>query len=311
MAASRVRWRPLSGVLLLDKPVGPSSNDALQQARRLFRAAKAGHTGALDPLASGLLPILFGEATKLSALLLEGDKAYVADVCLGIATRTGDGEGEVVARSDPSSVTESTLRAVLAAYVGEHDQLPPMYSALKSGGRKLYELAREGQQVERVPRRVRIHALELLDFAPGRFRMAVRCSKGTYIRTLAEDLAAALGQCAHLSALRRTAAGPFVEPPMLSLGEIATAAAQGDAQLDRLLLPPAAAVADRPALQVDAAQADLLGAGGRIRVGLRPEFAPGDPVPVLDPAGRLRGLAEIGADGVLQPRRWLQYSDHL
>jgi tRNA pseudouridine55 synthase len=194
--------------LLLDKPVGITSNAALQRAKRLLGARKAGHAGTLDPLASGLLIVLFGEATKFAGPLLEDDKAYVATVRLGERTATGDSEGEVLERR-PVAITEAQVRAILPRFLGEIEQIPPMFSALKSEGRPLYELARKGVTVDRRPRRVRIARLELLRFDSPDAELEVRCSKGTYIRTLAEDLGAAVGSCAHLAALRRTASGGF------------------------------------------------------------------------------------------------------
>ena len=197
-----------AGGLLLDKPLGVSSNFALQKAKKIMGARKAGHAGTLDPLASGLLVLLFGEATKLSGVLLDADKEYLATLKLGERTSTGDAEGEVV-ESKPFHGTEAELRQVLARFCGEIEQLPPMYSALKHGGVPLYRLARRGEDVERPRRRVTIALLELLAFRPPLAELRVRCSKGTYVRTLAEDIGRALGNCAHLAALRRTAAGAF------------------------------------------------------------------------------------------------------
>lgn len=298
-------WRAVDGVVVLDKPLGLSSNEALQRARRLFRAAKGGHAGALDPLASGVLPLLFGEATKLSGLLLGGDKHYEAEVTLGVRTRTGDAEGEAVAHSDPSQLTRADLEAVLPDFHGEIEQLPPMYSALKRDGRPLYLLAREGVEVERGSRRVIIHALKLLDFTPQRFSFSVHCSKGTYVRTLAEDLAAAVGQAAHLSALRRTQAGPFMLAQAVTLDRLDGAVqARGDQALCEWLLPPAALVSDRLCAVVDDTDAQRLAAGLSVLAGDLARFEP--PIPVLDRQGRLLGLADCNPAGRLQPRRWLR-----
>ncbi|KAB2921992.1 MAG: tRNA pseudouridine(55) synthase TruB, partial [Dechloromonas sp.] len=199
-------WQRVDGVLLLDKPLGLTSNDALQKARRLFSAAKGGHTGTLDPAATGLLPLCFGEATKFSADLLDADKTYEAVVQLGVTTDSGDAEGQVVATA-PVTVGEAEVRQALPRFTGAIEQIPPMHSALKRNGRPLYELARKGIEVERAPRAVTIHGLELLDFAGDRLTLRVRCSKGTYIRVLAADLGQALGCGAHLVGLRRTAVG--------------------------------------------------------------------------------------------------------
>jgi tRNA pseudouridine55 synthase len=204
----RSRWKPVHGVLLLDKPVGLSSNDALQKARRLFSAARAGHTGTLDPLASGLLPVCFGEATRFAGLMLDADKEYVARVRLGVSTTTGDAEGEVLGTL-PVDVDRLRLEDALRAHLGDIEQIPPMHSALKHAGKPLYEYARAGETVERAIRRVRIHDIELLACELPEFTMRVRCSKGTYIRTLAEDIGSMLGCGGHLSGLRRTLTGPL------------------------------------------------------------------------------------------------------
>ena len=205
----RLPRRALHGVLLLDKPLGLSSNDALQRVKRLLRAEKAGHTGTLDPLATGLLPLCFGAATKFSQLNLEADKAYIATLHLGQTTTTADREGEVVLER-PLTFSPAQLQDALQSLRGEIDQVPPMHSALKHEGKALYELARQGVEVERAPRRITIHALELLSQAGETMQILVRCSKGTYIRTLAQDLGELLGCGAHLSALRRTDAGKLL-----------------------------------------------------------------------------------------------------
>jgi tRNA pseudouridine55 synthase len=204
----RSNWQALDGVLLLDKPAGMTSNAALQKVRRLFNAAKAGHTGTLDPMATGLLPLAFGEATKFSQMLLDADKVYVARVSLGVETDTGDADGQQIA-SAPVALEHESIVAALREFAGEIEQIPPMYSALKLNGKALYEYARAGIEVERAPRRVCIHALELQDTGPDWFVMRVHCSKGTYIRTLAIDIGRVLGCGAHLSALRRTAIAGF------------------------------------------------------------------------------------------------------
>src|SRR5258708_6091669 len=198
----------MDGALLLDKPVGLTSNAALQRAKKALGARKAGHAGTLDPLASGLLIVLFGEATKFAGPLLESDKEYLARVKLGERTSTGDAEGEVL-ETKPVGVSAAQVEVVVGRFRGEIEQTPPMYSALKHGGVPLYKLARRGESVERRPRRVRIDELEMLEFASPLLELRVRCSKGTYVRTLAEDIGAALGTGAHLAGLRRTAAGRF------------------------------------------------------------------------------------------------------
>lgn len=205
----KIERRAVHGVLMLDKPLGLTSNDALQKAKRLLRAEKAGHTGTLDPLATGLLPLTFGAATKFSQVSLEADKAYRATLQLGATTTTGDGEGEVLERREVD-VTPEQIQAACAAFTGPIAQMPPMYSALKHQGRALYELAREGITVERQPRHITIHTLDIVDWQPAQALLVidVRCTKGTYIRTLAEDIGARLGCGAHLAGLRRTASGP-------------------------------------------------------------------------------------------------------
>lgn len=262
----RLPRRALHGVLLLDKPLGLSSNDALQKVKRIFRAEKAGHTGTLDPLATGLLPLCFGAATKFSQLNLDADKAYEATVQLGQTTTTGDREGDVL-RERPVAFTADQLLASLARLRGEIDQVPPMHSALKHEGKALYELARKGEVVERAPRRVTIHALDLLSHDGDSLRLAVRCSKGTYIRTLAEDLGELLGCGAHLSALRRTASGPLTLNHAITLEQLS---AEDDAQRLTHLLPPDTLLADCPLIRLEATEAGKLLAGIRRRTALPP-----------------------------------------
>lgn len=199
----------VSGIILLDKRLGVSSNQALQEVRRLFNANKAGHTGSLDPLATGLLPLCFGEATKVSALMLDDDKRYQVTIKLGVMTDTGDSEGQIIAEMAVPDFSESQLLDCLQHFTGEIEQVPPMYSALKHQGKKLYELAREGKTVDRPARRITIYAIQLLSFNSQQISLDVRCSKGTYIRSLAEDIGHYLGSCGTVSALRRTASGQF------------------------------------------------------------------------------------------------------
>ena len=215
--ARRRRGLPVNGVLLLDKPKGMSSNHALQRVRRLFEAQKAGHTGTLDPMATGLLPICLGEATKFSAHLLEADKVYRTRVELGVITDTGDAEGTVIERREVQRFSAQDIEAVLSHFRGEIDQVPPMYSALKHQGKKLYELAREGKHVERAARRINVYDARLLSLDDHAFELEVSCSKGTYIRTLAEDIGLMLGCGAHISALRRLKTGPFGADTMWTL----------------------------------------------------------------------------------------------
>ncbi len=241
------RRRPVDGVLLLDKPSGMTSNAALQRVKWLLRADKAGHTGALDPLATGVLPLCFGEATKYSQHLLDADKAYRAGAKLGVITATGDADGEVIAEHPVPALDRAALEAVLARFRGEIAQVPSMYSALKRDGKPLYELARQGITVEREARRVQIYQLDLEALTADTFTVVARVSKGTYIRSLVEDIGQALGCGAHVTSLRRLSAGGFDLPASVTLAQVeAVAEAEGLAGLDRLLLPPETLLAGWP-----------------------------------------------------------------
>ncbi|BDU53140.1 tRNA pseudouridine(55) synthase TruB [Limnohabitans sp. INBF002] len=265
MPRVRVQRRPVHGVLLLDKPIGLSSNDALQKAKWLLRAEKAGHTGTLDPLATGVLPLCFGAATKFSQLHLDADKTYETTVRLGIKTSTADAEGEVI-QQRPVTCTVGQVVEVLDRFMGPITQVPPMYSALKKDGKALYEYARAGETVEREPRHVVIHDLELLEMqlngdAPF-LRLRVTCSKGTYIRTLGEDIAEALGCGGHLSALRRVATGPFDEADCVTLEDLT---AMDEPQREARLMPVQCLLADHTAVTLDAENAGRFLSGVRRR----------------------------------------------
>jgi tRNA pseudouridine55 synthase len=253
-------FRPLDGVLLFDKPLELSSNDALQKVRRLFQAEKAGHTGTLDPLATGLLPICFGEATKFSNALLDADKTYHALLRLGQTTTTGDAEGEIVAKH-PVEVQQSDIDAVLTKFRGEILQLPPMHSALKHQGKPLYDYARKGETIEREPRSVTIHELKLKNFSGNEMDITVRCSKGTYIRTLAEDIGAALGCGAHLIGLRRTAIAHFDLNNSHTWQQLA---AMNDEERAACVMPLESLMPDLPRLQLDTVQVLRLAQGQRL-----------------------------------------------
>jgi tRNA pseudouridine55 synthase len=255
-------YRSLDGVLLFDKPLELSSNDALQKVRRLFQAEKAGHTGTLDPLATGLLPICFGEATKFSMALLDADKTYRALLRLGQTTTTGDAEGEIIAEH-PVEAGQAEVDAVLARFRGEIQQLPPMHSALKHQGKPLYEYIRKGETIERELRSVVIHELLLNSFSGKEKEMdiTVRCSKGTYIRTLAEDIGAALGCGAHLIGLRRTAIAHFDLNDAYTLQQLA---AMTEAERDACVLPLESLMPGMPRLQLDAVQVQRLAQGQRL-----------------------------------------------
>ncbi|MCF6263838.1 MAG: tRNA pseudouridine(55) synthase TruB [Xanthomonadales bacterium] len=256
MARQR-RGRDIHGILLLDKPAGISSNRALQIVKRIFQAKKAGHTGSLDPFATGLLPICFGEATKVSAFMLDADKCYRATAKLGEKTTTADSEGEVCEQQPVPDLSDAEINAVFAGFHGPQTQIPPMYSALKMDGKKLYELARKGIEVERPARKLFIHKLELCGWNKPQLVFDVCSSKGTYIRVLAEDIAIALGSCAHLTDLRRTRAGDFNVEHALSIEqlELLLREDESETQLDNLLLPVDAALQDFSRLDLSPQQA--------------------------------------------------------
>ena len=292
--------RNVNGVVLLDKPLGMSSNEALQAVKRLFQAAKAGHTGSLDPLATGLLPLCFGEATKLSAYLLDADKHYWTVARLGVRTSTGDAEGEAVQTRPVGTYSADQIEAALARFRGEIEQVPPMYSALKHQGKRLYELARAGVEVERPPRPVTIHALRLLGRGPDSLELDLRCSKGTYVRTLVEDLGEVLGCGAHVAELRRVGVGPYDGSRMVTLEELERRAEQGPEALDEALLPVDTAVADWPRVTFDADSAYYVRQGQAVQV-------PGAPteglVALYGPQGRFLGVGQILDDGRVGPKR--------
>ncbi|MCL2590975.1 MAG: tRNA pseudouridine(55) synthase TruB [Betaproteobacteria bacterium] len=297
----------VNGVLLLDKPSGITSNSALQTARRLLAARKAGHTGTLDPMASGLLPLTFGEATKFSQMLLDADKTYEAGVKLGIQTDTGDTEGTVLS-TQPVAVDETGLRAALVNFTGEIEQTPPMYSALKHNGKPLYEYARAGVEIERAPRRVTVAELTLLLFQKDRFVIRVACSKGAYIRSLAIDIGTALGCGAHLDSLRRTRIGDFDLSGSVTLDALeATALAQRDA----LLAPVDALLKGFPKLELERASARLILQGQPLYLPTQGKTVPsqnlGDCVRLYGPDGFL-GLGQRKEDGQIWPKRLIDSS---
>lgn len=320
----RTVFRPLDGILLLDKPAGLSSNQALQHVRRLLRAEKGGHTGALDPLATGLLPLCFGEATKIAGLLLGGRKAYEAEVRLGATTDTDDADGQVLRERPVPSLARAAVEAALAPFLGRIRQRPPIYSALKQGGEPLYAKARRGETIEVAEREVEVEAITLLALEGDRLRLAVTCGSGTYIRSLARDLGERLGCGAHITALRRTWVEPFNPPLMYTFEALealeAVAAAGGEPALDALLLPVEAGLAHWPAVVVDAAQALRLGQGQAVSGlkslpqdgGTPPAGGPSGPNPdsvnLLDESGRSLGLGEWREDGQLWPKRLFRWA---
>ncbi|MEJ2394176.1 MAG: tRNA pseudouridine(55) synthase TruB [Candidatus Thiodiazotropha sp.] len=304
MGRRRNRGRNISGVLLLDKPIGMTSNKALQEVKFLFKAAKAGHTGSLDPLATGLLPICFGEATKLSAFLLDADKHYRVRVKLGETTTTADAEGEVVEKIDPSGVSEQDLREVMGDFLGEQQQLPPMYSAIKHQGERLYKLARQGVEVERETRTIHIHSLDLLSFELPEFELNVHCSKGTYVRTLAEDIGKRLGCGAHVIGLRRTGVGPYDDQSMVTLEQIQSAFADKRFQeMDEWMLPLESALAEWPEVNLTADAAFYLQQGQPILV---PNAPTSGWVRLYANQSDFLGVGQILDDGRVAPKRLMQ-----
>ncbi len=303
MSRNRHKGRRVDGILLLDKPRGITSNQALQKVKRLFNARKAGHTGNLDPLASGVLPICLGEATKMSAFLLDADKRYQGVVHLGERTSSGDAEGEVIERQPVPELDEQQVNAVLRRFVGEIQQIPPMHSALKRQGQPLYKLARQGIEVERKPRIVTIHELQLLEISGKELHLDIHCSKGTYIRTLAEDIGQALGCCAYLGGLVRTKAGPFELKDAVTLGQLESQMEQGGiAALDRLLLPMEQALADWPAVELSREAAYYLRKGQPVFV---PQLSASGWVRLYDGEAIFLGVGAVLDDGRVAPKRLL------
>ncbi len=298
---TRIQFRALDGLLLLDKPSGLSSNQALQQARRLFRARKAGHTGSLDPLATGLLPICFGEATKIAGLLLGSRKAYQTTAVLGATTDTDDADGLILQQRAVPELTDGDIEAALAPLRGDIRQRAPIYSALKQGGEPLYAKARRGEVIDAPVRDVSVHGLELLGREGPRLRLGIECGSGTYVRSLVRDLGESLGCGAHVEILRRGWVEPFTQPRMYSLETLQALAEQGDAALDACLVPIEAGLVDYPRVVLDPAQASSLGHGQP----QRPETMPSvqATVAIHDQSGRVLGLGRTDDAGLLHPQR--------
>lgn len=329
------KGRPLSGVLILDKPQGMSSNRALQKVRHLFQAQKGGHTGSLDPLATGVLPVCLGEATKFSSFLLDADKTYVATAQLGVITATGDSEGEVLERRAVPTLTEAQLDMVLDAFRGPISQIPTMYSALKFEGRPLYQYAREGITIERKARNVTIKQLRLDGLTNDSFRITVQCTKGTYIRTLVEDIGLTLGCGAHVTQLRRTQAGHFDLPPAWTLERLMALGEQAEnfSALDAQLLPIDILLPQFPGIAIESATFESIFRGQAVRIPHPENSTPAlgsllklyiaeQDVPETadlsmfspDQGRYFLGLAEVvalvgGTDWVLQPRRLIRSED--
>lgn len=300
----RIR-RPIDGILLFDKPQGMSSNQALQRVKYLYNAEKAGHTGSLDPLATGLLPICLGEATKYSQHLLDANKVYRTRMRLGQKTSTADAEGEIIEERPVPHFDQATIDAVLAKFTGTIQQIPSMYSALKKDGKPLYELARQGIEVAREPRTIHIYRLQLLAVEPLYWELEVACSKGTYIRNLVEDMGEMLGCGAHVSELRRLASGCFSLDEQLTLDYLQQVAEQGYQALDALLLPAWAAIADKPKVTLTETTTYYLLHGNPVRVNHLPED---EDVLIFDDRQRFLGLGYMNDDGLLAPKRLLKTS---
>lgn len=296
----RKKGRAIDGVLLLDKPIGLTSNQALQRVKRLFDARKAGHTGSLDPLASGLLPICLGQATKVSGFLLNAGKRYQVVARLGQRTDTGDADGQVIEERPVPALDRGLVKRVLARFEGSQTQIPPMYSAIKHQGQRLYKLARQGIEIERQPREIEIHGLELLSLEADALELEVACSKGTYVRTLVEDIARALGTVAHVIVLRRLGVGPYAEGRMYKLEELEALAEQGMERLDELLLPVDSALDHWPSVELGADSAYYLMQGQAV-------MAPGAPssgkVRLYDEGHGFLGIGEVKLDGRVAPTR--------
>ncbi|RDF09181.1 tRNA pseudouridine(55) synthase TruB [Haemophilus sputorum] len=301
MSRPRKKGRDVHGVFLLDKPQGVSSNDIMQKVKRLFKANKAGHTGALDPLATGMLPICLGEATKFSQFLLDSDKRYVVTAKLGERTDTSDAEGQVV-QSREVNVAEADILAALSAFRGEILQVPTMFSALKHNGKPLYEYARAGITVEREARPITIFELKFIDYQAPFLTLEVHCSKGTYIRTLVDDLGEALGCGAHVTMLRRLAVADYPIEEMMPIEDLALLADSfPSGELDRLLLPMDTAVASLPQLNLTAEQTKAVGFGQRVKFE-NPQALSGL-VRLFSENGQFLGIAEITVGNIIRPNR--------
>lgn len=301
MSRKRIKGRPVNGVVLLDKPLEMSSNHALQIVKRLFDAQKAGHTGSLDPLATGMLPVCLGEATKISAFLLDADKLYRFKCKLGSRTTTADAEGEVIESRPFEHIIKKDIERLLPDFTGDIEQVPPMYSALKKDGKRLYDLARQGLVVEREARPVTIHDLSLLSFEDGEVELEARCSKGTYIRTLAEDIGEALGCGAYVSELRRLAVGPY-DGGMVSLEQLQALSEQGQEALDAGLLPIDSGIANWPEVHLDPDSAYYIKLGQPVQV----PRAPSDGWVRIYDDEQFLGVGIIQDDGRIAPKRMLK-----
>lgn len=293
--------RSISGFIVLDKPLNMSSNQALQKVKRLLNAKKAGHTGSLDPLATGVLPLCLGEGTKLSQYLLDADKTYELVGQLGIQTTTGDAEGEVAVEMPIPAGWEQALPGVLDQFLGETQQIPSMYSAIKQNGVPLYELARKGIEVEREPRTIHIREIQTLALTESTFSLRIRCSKGTYVRTLVEDIAKALGTVGYVVALRRTHVGPYAESDMVTLETLEKAIEEGGFDAVKAYIRPLeSALSDWPAVNLSPVACHYMRQGQPIRV---PNLPKSGFVRMLSEQDSLIGIGEVTEDGRVAPKR--------
>ncbi len=299
----RNRGRKINGILLLDKPLGISSNEALQSVKRMYNAQKAGHTGSLDPLATGLLPICFGEATKLSAFLLDADKSYLTECTLGEKTSSGDAEGDVIKTRPVEEYSEAQIREVLDTFVGTIDQLPPMHSALKKDGQPLYKLARQGIEIERETRPITIYKIDLVSFSGNKLVIDVYCSKGTYIRTLADDIGEKLGCGAYVSSLRRNTVGVFDIEDSISLSKVESLRDEkAFAAMDELIIPMEEALTNWPSIELSEDAAHYLIQGQPVLV---PKAPTNGLVRLFRNQGDFLGVGQIQDDGLVAPKRLL------
>jgi len=300
MGRRNKKGRPITGIIVIDKPTGRSSNHVLQQVKRLFDAKKAGHTGSLDPLATGVLPICLGEATKLSAYLLDGDKRYHVTCQLGTITDSGDSDGTILEQLPIPEITEQGLLKVIEQFKGEQQQVPPMYSALKHKGQPLYKFARQGIEIERKSRSVKIYDITLIAFDQNSFTLDVRCSKGTYIRTLVEDISQALGTGGHVTMLRRVESAGYKIEDAVSIEEIEAIAEKGLTALDDMLLPSEDALPDWPSVAVNEQQVLALRQGQTAQVS---DVFKSAQIRLFDQENTFLGLGEMTESGTVSPKR--------
>jgi tRNA pseudouridine55 synthase len=301
---TRLPPKKINGIVLLDKPLNMTSNQALQKVKRIFNAKKAGHTGSLDPLATGMLPICFGEATKFSQFLLESDKTYQVVAKLGVKTTTGDAEGSILETRPIPAFTREQIEGLLAKFLGPQQQIPPMFSAIKYQGKPLYELARMGIEIERKSRFINIHALQLTEMSPEFLHIFIHCSKGTYVRTLVEDIGELLGCGAHVSGLHRGAVMPYQHSKMYSLEALETLNAElGPEVLKECLLPLESSVDYLPQVKLSTSALFYIRMGQPI---MAPQLPTNGFVRIYGTAGEFIGVGEIQEDGLLAPRRLVQ-----